>query len=75
MVWDVQALTDGRDAEPYLLFPLGDADYRRTHRFDVLGTWDAGRLVVFERHIPEEVTRTTARKDPGPQTVRLRLRR
>ena len=68
-------MIDGRDAEPSLLFPFGDPDYRRAHRFEVLGTWDAGRLVVFEYYLPEESTRTMVRKDPGPRTVRLRLRR
>ena len=75
VIWDVQTLIDGRDVEPFLLFPHGDPDHQRTHRFEVLGTWDAGRLVVFEHYIPERCDRSMVRMDPGPRTVRLRLRR
>jgi len=75
VIWDVQALIDGRDAEPFLLFPNGDPYHSRCYRFEVLGTWDPGRLVVFEYYLPEEASKVMLRKEPGPRTVRLRLRR
>jgi hypothetical protein len=65
VIWDVQALIDGRDAEPFLLFSNGDPYHSRCYRFEVLGGWDAGRLVVFEYYLPEEASRGTLRKAPA----------
>jgi hypothetical protein len=74
-VWEVQALVEGGGAEPFLLFPEGDHDHRQCDRFEVLGSWDAGRLVVFEYYHPKGPFETSRRPDQGPKASRLRLRR
>lgn len=73
-VWDVDTLTQGGDTEPFLLFPKNDPDHGRCHRFEVFGSWDAGRLVVLEHYDPGSPAGPW-NGDAGPRVSRLRLRR
>jgi hypothetical protein len=73
-VWDVDRLVQGGDTKPFLLFPKGDPDHKKTHRFEVFGSWDAGRLVVLEHYDPSPPAEPWG-DDPGPRVSRLRLRR